>query len=77
MEVESVGKILDRLGCVLTAGKNRFAPRPFGQPKKVASVPAPIPSPPLLGGRGRRDAVATDEDGQQPTQAGGTDGLGG
>ena len=36
LTVESMGKILDTLGCVLAVGKNRFALRPIGRPKHVA-----------------------------------------
>jgi len=35
LTVESVGKILDALGCMLTPPSNRFAPKPTGRPKKV------------------------------------------
>ena len=44
LTLESVGKILDTLGCVLTVQGNRIASRPVGRPKKIVSLPEPVPT---------------------------------
>jgi hypothetical protein len=35
---ETLGRILDTLGCTLTAPINRFAPKPVGRPRKCYAV---------------------------------------
>ncbi len=69
LTLESVGKILDTLGCVLTVGKNRFAPRPIGRPRKVISAPEPVPSSSPPGRLGLGDAEEKDEVGQAHVHA--------
>jgi hypothetical protein len=69
LTVESMGKILDTLGCVLTVGKNRFALRPIGRPKKVVSAPEPVPTSSPPGRLGLGDAEEKDEVGQAHVQA--------
>jgi hypothetical protein len=58
LTLESVGKILDTLGCVLTVGKNRFASRPVGRPKKVVPAPESLSSSAL---RAQSDLGDTEE----------------
>jgi transcriptional regulator with XRE-family HTH domain len=37
LTTETVGRILDALGCTLTAPINRYAPKPVGRPRKYVS----------------------------------------
>lgn len=37
LTTETVGRILDTLGCTLTAPINRYAPKPVGRPRKYVS----------------------------------------
>ena len=61
-------KWMDTLGCVLTVGKNRFAPRPVGRPKKIISAPGSLSSSSPLGepdlgeaGEEVSDVISDDE----------------
>jgi hypothetical protein len=60
LTVQSLGKILDSLGCVLIVGNNSFAsrPRPVGRPKKIVTPPESLSTLSPLGDRGPGDAAA-------------------
>lgn len=41
LTTESVGRILDALGCTLTAPINRYAPKPVGRPRIIVDHKLP------------------------------------